>query len=280
MTPAAEKGESEMSGSIDAINGNGMSLQFEEFARIAQSSSKKTNVVRFLGSSDAATVHEVSVTKSDKVGKLFRSGGVKTANDTTRAIFRQSVASMFGGEDHIPENVRKAMKLNDYGRIYNRTTKHIVSGTYTFAVEGTEASVAYVAEAGSVTETTPSLTPVTLSAYNLAALVKLSKEVVRDPAVNFLDWVITALGKGFAKKMDAEILSGTGSSNDHITGILTALAAETLTPHIVTDSTALGAFTWANLKAVMSKLGEGTVVTLRLANAVPPDMLDDMKYTV
>ena len=31
---------------------------------------------------------------------------------------------------------------------------------------------------------------------------------------------------------------------------------------------------------VMSKLGEGTVVTLRLANAVPPDMLDDMKYTV
>ncbi len=31
---------------------------------------------------------------------------------------------------------------------------------------------------------------------------------------------------------------------------------------------------------VMSKLGEGTVVTLRLANAVPADMLDDMKYTV
>ena len=56
MTPAAEKGESEMSGSIDAINGNGMSLQFEEFARIAESSSKKTNVVRFLGSSSSATL--------------------------------------------------------------------------------------------------------------------------------------------------------------------------------------------------------------------------------
>ena len=116
-----------MSGSIDAINGNGMSLQFEEFARIAQSSSKKTNVVRFLGSSDAATVHEVSVTKSDKVGKLFRSGGVKTANDTTRAIFRQSVASMFGGEDHIPENVRKAMKLNDYGKGKPLTAKRILA---------------------------------------------------------------------------------------------------------------------------------------------------------
>ena len=67
-------------------------------------------MVRFLGSSDAASVHEVSVTKSDKVGNTwFRADGVKTANDTTRAIFRQSVAAMFGGEDHIPENVKTAI---------------------------------------------------------------------------------------------------------------------------------------------------------------------------
>ncbi len=102
-----------MSSSINALNGNGVSLQFEEFARLA---GKSSNVVRFLGSAAAASVHEVSVTKSDKVGKLFRSDGVKTANETTRAIFRQSVAAMFGGEDHIPENVKTAMKLGDYGK--------------------------------------------------------------------------------------------------------------------------------------------------------------------
>lgn len=158
----------------------------------------------------------------------------------------------------IPAEISRQIveKLNDYGRLYNRTTKHLISGTYTFAVEGTEASVAYVAEAGSVTETTPALTPVTLSAWNLAALVKLSKEVVRDPAVDFIDWVITALGKGFAKKLDAEILAGTGSASYHITGIITALAAESETPHIITDSTASGNFTWANLKKVLAKLGE------------------------
>ena len=44
-----------MSGSIDALNGNGMSLQFEEFTRIAESSSKKSNVVRFLGSKAATS---------------------------------------------------------------------------------------------------------------------------------------------------------------------------------------------------------------------------------
>ena len=114
-----------MSGSIGALNGNGMSLQFEEFTRIAESSSKKSSVVRFLGSADSATVHEVSVTRSDKVGKWFRSDGVKVANDTTRAIFRQSVAAMFGGEDHIPENVKKAMKLEDYGQGKPLTAKRI-----------------------------------------------------------------------------------------------------------------------------------------------------------
>jgi hypothetical protein len=61
-----------MSSSINALNGNGVSLQFEEFARLA---GKSSNVVRFLGSADAASVHEVSVTKSDKVGKWLHHGG-------------------------------------------------------------------------------------------------------------------------------------------------------------------------------------------------------------
>lgn len=173
-------------------------------------------------------------------------------------------------------------KLNDYGRISSRVTRHNLSGNYTFTVEGSEASVNYVAEAGSVSETTPTLTPVTLGAYNLAGLTKLSKEAMKDPAVDFIDWIINALGKAFAKKLDGEILSGTGSSNDHITGILTALAAEADTPHIITDTTALGAFTWANLKKVLSKLGEyrdGGVIIMKQETAdYILEFKDDGKY--
>jgi hypothetical protein len=78
-----------MSSLIDALNGNGISLQFEEFARLAQGASMKdTRVVRFLGTSDAATVHEVAVTKSDKVGKWFRTGGIK--DRTTLPIKRKT----------------------------------------------------------------------------------------------------------------------------------------------------------------------------------------------
>lgn len=173
-------------------------------------------------------------------------------------------------------------KLNDYGRLAGRVTRHNLTGNYVFAVEGTEASVNYVAEAGSVSETTPALAPVTLGAYSLAGLTKISKEAANDPAVDFIDWVINALGKAFAKKLDGEILSGTGSANDHITGILTALAAESDTPHIITDSTASGNFTWANLKKVLSKLGEyreGGVIIMAQATAdYIHEFKDDGKY--
>ena len=88
--------------------------------------------------------------------------------------------------------------------------------------------------------------------------------------MDFIDWIINALSKAAAKKLDGEILAGTGSGNSHVTGILTALAAESKTPHIITDTTALGAFTWANLKATMSKLGEyrdGAVLIMRQETA-------------
>lgn len=187
-------------------------------------------------------------------------------------------------KDLVPTEIATGIieKLNDYGRIAGRVTRHNLSGNYVFTVEGTEASVTYVAEAGSVTETTPALVPVKLGAYALAALTKISKEAVADPAVNFIDWVINALGKAFAKKLDAEILSGTGSTYDHITGILTALAAESETPHIITDSTASGNFTWANLKKVLAKLGEyrnGGVLIMQQATAdYIHEFKDDGKY--
>ena len=116
-----------MADSINALNGQGMSLQFEKFAQLAASASKGASAVRFLGHDSAATVRDVVVTVSDKVGKIGRSVSVKEANNTTRAIFRQSVAAMFGGEDHIPDTVKAAMKLGDYGKGKPLTARRILA---------------------------------------------------------------------------------------------------------------------------------------------------------
>ena len=38
-----------------------------------------------------------------------------TVNDRTRALFRKTVAEMFGGDGNIPDSVKDAMLLKDYG---------------------------------------------------------------------------------------------------------------------------------------------------------------------
>ena len=116
-----------MSGSINSVNAQGISFQFDKVAQMAANAAKGTNVIRFIGGSDADTVHDVFVTESDKVGKLGRSTSAREANNVTREIFRQSVAAMFGSEDRIPPEVKNAMKLGDYGKGKPLTARRIIA---------------------------------------------------------------------------------------------------------------------------------------------------------
>ena len=53
----------------------------------------------------------------DKVAPWHkRSVENKDANNVVRALFRQSIIDMFGVEDRIPDSVKEAMLLKDYGR--------------------------------------------------------------------------------------------------------------------------------------------------------------------
>lgn len=69
-------------------------------------------------------------TDGDRAGgfsALFRSRANKEANDATRELFKSAVAEMFGGEDNIPENVRAAMKMKDYGKGRPLTARRIMA---------------------------------------------------------------------------------------------------------------------------------------------------------
>lgn len=48
------------------------------------------------------------------IAMIRRSGIQKDINNTTRALFFDAVKEMFGGESKIPENVRKAMKFDNF----------------------------------------------------------------------------------------------------------------------------------------------------------------------
>ena len=58
---------------------------------------------------------------------LFRSGASKRANNVARDIFRESVNEVFGGESLVPESVKEAMKLGDYGAGRPLTARRVLA---------------------------------------------------------------------------------------------------------------------------------------------------------
>ena len=170
---------------------------------------------------------------------------------------KEAIAGRGSYASLIPTDVATAVeyKINEYGKIYARCRIHNLAGNYNFSIEGSGATVDYVAEAGAYGEATPTLNVISLGAWKLAAKVIFSEET-DDLEVNMLDYIVESLARGFAEKIENEILHGTGTANSHITGCVYSLKNTTgYTDQVVTDTTAAGAFKWESLKAMMSKLG-------------------------
>ena len=93
----------------------GYSSAFKAFVDFAE----KTNADGYDSASAKATLSSRTITVSPlslhETSYFLRKGAEEKSNDATRALFRAAIIDMFGGEDKIPENVKDAMRLNDYG---------------------------------------------------------------------------------------------------------------------------------------------------------------------
>jgi len=75
--------------------------------------------------------------KDDKVGAFRRKGDQRNLNDAVRTLFKDSIIDMFGGENKIPESVKKAMLLGDYGQGKPLTVRRIMSVKNAIDADGT-----------------------------------------------------------------------------------------------------------------------------------------------
>lgn len=184
----------------------------------------------------------------------------------------------------VPKDVAQKveMKMGEYGVLRKYCTVHNMGGSFSFAAEDGAATATWVAEAGLVTETTPTLAPVSLTAKSLAALVKVSKEAAND--IDFmLDFIIEALGKGFAHALDVAIIKGAGVVEGAIPqpyGIVTKLKAQANTPQIVTGTagtTSTIGFTWADLKKTITKVGAHRKGAVVICNQTTLDHIYEFK---
>ena len=115
---------------IDAVN-----EQFSRFVTFAQDkiNAGERKAIASKGAvaeNGGTTLEERSISVTDKddcVGKFRRGDDAKKANDEVRELFRKTVADMFGGEKNIPDSVRKAMLMKDYGCGKPLTARRIIA---------------------------------------------------------------------------------------------------------------------------------------------------------
>lgn len=94
------------------------------------------------------------------------------------------------------------------------------STTMNIPVVSAHAGASWVSEAGSYGGTDPVFSQVTLSAYKLGALIRVSEELVADSAIDVQAFLARELGIVFARAEDAAFIAGDGSGKP--TGIVTA----------------------------------------------------------
>ena len=110
--------------------GTQYNTQFREFVNFANPPNgvKDEAIARANTAASGLQARTITVSQHDGIGgfaALFRKQENKTANDRTRELFRTAIADMFNGEEHIPDSVRNAMKLEDYGKGRPLTARRI-----------------------------------------------------------------------------------------------------------------------------------------------------------
>lgn len=106
---------------------NGYNATFRTFVEFAQKTQRDGYDSACAKATLAGKRITVSALSLHETSYILRKTGEKTANDSTRAIFRNAVSEMFGGEANIPESVKKAMLLGDYGDGKPLTARRIMA---------------------------------------------------------------------------------------------------------------------------------------------------------
>ena len=102
---------------------------FVQFAQTQEAAGKQRAVARVDADALGGIVNRtIRPGSGDWVGiGAGRLASLKRANNITRDAFMKAVADMFGGESHIPDSVKVAMKLEDYGKGKPLTVRRILA---------------------------------------------------------------------------------------------------------------------------------------------------------
>ena len=180
------------------------------------------------------------------VGKKISEESEKFIKDLREAV---QLGTRFVGS--LPTEMATAIqtKMEQLAGIYGRCAIHKASGDYVVVVESEVVTVSYTTESAAISETSPNLKPIKLSALKLGGLARISSEMLADLAVDVMSWITNEFAKAFARQMEHEILLGPGTDGDKtkIRGIITN-STNTVTAASATE------VTWEEVKKTVQAI--------------------------
>ncbi|MBP5640898.1 MAG: hypothetical protein J6X55_15560 [Victivallales bacterium] len=116
--------------SLNVNEYNQIFQDFVDFASERIQSGKEKSIAQLNDGDTPIGAREISDATSDGVGgfsALFRTRNRQNVNNLTRELFKNAVIEVFGGESKIPESVKTAMKLQDFGLGKPLTARRIMA---------------------------------------------------------------------------------------------------------------------------------------------------------
>ena len=101
---------------------------FQKFASFAESVSRGTRVTFETQAGGAPGNFTVKALNNwDFVGNVKRGAAKRLVNDQVRALFLDAVGSLFGGQENIPDHVKKAMEMHNFNKGKPLTARRIIA---------------------------------------------------------------------------------------------------------------------------------------------------------
>ena len=123
-----------------ALDINGYNAAFKAFVDFAQQkmdAGETKAVARGEVQDKVFDGRVIKAATTDEAYAFTRSADEKYFNEVAREQFKRAIIDMFGGESNIPENVRKAMLLGDYGSGKPLTARRIMAVKNAIDADGT-----------------------------------------------------------------------------------------------------------------------------------------------
>ncbi len=119
---------------------------------------------------------------------------------------------------------RKLIESLDENNIFRRlaTVIRTDNGTLKIPVVSSKGTAAWLDEEAAFTATDDVFSQVTLGAYKVGRLVKISDELLADSAFNMSNYLANSIGRSIGMKEEEAFLNGTGATGTQPTGLLAA----------------------------------------------------------